>query len=140
MKYYLFIFLCFSLLGSSHFLYGQDHSLMALADSTTNKQVQRDTNEQKDISHAEQSNPKDALHFQLDTDHNGKPVVLIHVKDTVGLLTISAHDLMGESREVIYEHKLSQGFYEFTLPKIPRESLKYWQVSTDGQRVISFIR
>ncbi|WPP48247.1 hypothetical protein [Catalinimonas niigatensis] len=113
---------------------------MALADSTKNGELQRHINRKENASLLEEPNPKEAIHFQLDTDQNGKPVVLIHIQDTIGLLTISAHDLMGRSKEVIREHKLGQGFYEFTLPKVPLESLKYWQINTDGQRVISFIR
>lgn len=138
MKVILVISLCFSLFESTHLLYAQDQSLLALADSATSEQLQQSVDKKEDTSLLRYS--KDAIHFQLDTDQTGKPIVLIHIQDTVGLLTIIAHDLIGKSQEVIRKHKLSQGFYEFALPKVSSESLKYWQIKADGQRVISFIR
>lgn len=138
MKFSLFIFLCFCLLGSAHALYGQAQSLVAFADSITYQQEHK--HEKKDALLNKQPDLKETLHFQLDTDANGQPLLLIYLKDTVGLLTISAHNPTGASQEVICKHELGKGFYEFVLPKAPAESLKYWQVSMDGQRVISFIK
>jgi hypothetical protein len=138
MKLPIFIFLCFLLLDI-HILYGQV-SLIALADSTANKQEYKHGNAKEEVLLLKQANSKKKLHFQLDTDSIGRTVVLIHLKDTADILIISAHDFMGRSQEVIREPKLKQGFYEFALSKVPQESLKYWQISMDGQRVISFIR
>ncbi|WKN33006.1 hypothetical protein PZB74_06570 [Porifericola rhodea] len=83
---------------------------------------------------------KETLHFQLDINSEGQPIILVHLTETADLITVSAHDLVGRSTEVLREQELRAGFYEFALPAKTSESLKYWQVSVNGKRIISFIR
>lgn len=137
MKYCIFLFLySWSSLGYS--LCAQDIPLLAIADSVVAEQIYANI-EQKDIP-GDKTEDSEALHFQFDTDKEGQSRILIHLSDSVQLLTISAYNLMGESKEAVREQALNPGFYEFALPKNASESLNYWQVSMEGQKVISFIR
>ncbi len=142
MKLSVFIFLCFSFYYCSvQLVQAQDNNTwLALADSTVRIQTSERALKNIDETTLESPISKDFLHFQLDTTPSGSALLLLHLKDSVNLLTISAHDMMGISVELIRENQLNQGFYEFALPKSPSESLKYWQVSMDGQKVVSFIK
>lgn len=137
MKYSLFIFLCFWIFTCANKNQAAASHEFVVTDSLVNEQSH------KIIKVPEKKDEKmeaDKLHFQLDTDTSGQSKILIHLSDTVSLLTISAYNLMGESKEAVRQNTLDPGFYEFDLPKNNTESLKYWQVSMEGEKVISFIR
>lgn len=135
MKYCIFLFL-YSLSSISYSLYAQDIPLLAIADSIVTEPVHANI-EKREIPEDKDS---EVLHFQFDTDKEGQSRILIHLSDSVQLLTISAYNLMGESKEAVREQALHPGFYEFALPKNSSKSLNYWQVSMEGRKVISFIR
>ncbi|MDF9800393.1 hypothetical protein OKW21_005656 [Catalinimonas alkaloidigena] len=135
MKYCIFLFL-YILMSSSYRLFAQDMPLLAIADSVVTEYTPTSI-KKKEVTKAKVEDSR-TLHFQLDTDKEGAPKILLHLSDSVQLLTISTYNLMGESKEAVREHKLNPGFYEFTLPFA--ESLNYWQVSMEGKKVISFIR
>jgi hypothetical protein len=137
MKYCIFLFL-YSLWSLSYSVYAQDTPLLAIADSVVTEQIHANI-EKKKIPE-DKVKDSEVLHFQFDTDKEGQSKILIHLSDSVQLLTISAYNLMGESKEAVREQALNPGFYEFALPKNSSESLNYWQVSMEGQKVISFIR
>ncbi|MEK6476131.1 hypothetical protein WJR50_01310 [Catalinimonas sp. 4WD22] len=122
----------------SYSVYAQDTPLLAIADSVVTEQIHASI-EKKKIPE-DKVKDSEVLHFQFDTDKEGQSRILIHLSDSVQLLTISAYNLMGESKEAVREQALNPGFYEFALPKNSSESLNYWQVSMEGQKVISFIR
>jgi hypothetical protein len=78
--------------------------------------------------------------YQLNTLSNGELELLLHLKETTGLMTLKVCTPGGRQQLLLNKENMSSGFYAFNFQKPGGESLLYWTLSLNGQRTISFIR